>query len=146
MTEMFLTVEQVADRLQLHPDSVRRQLKRGVMRGTKRGTRWRVPESAIEESTPLELQRDYTRRYLAEVSAVYTLPFSITTEELPDINALFTPPTPEEIKRRLAALDCLGQQMGEEEKDSRHLDNADPTAGVRQGYNERVTRLMEGHR
>lgn len=61
MPEMLLTVEQVADRLQLHPDSVRRQLKRGTMRGIKRGTRWRVPESAVEESTPLELQRSYTR-------------------------------------------------------------------------------------
>lgn len=61
MPEVLLTVEQVADRLQLHPDSVRRQLKRGAMRGIKRGSRWRVPESAVEESTPLELQRAYTR-------------------------------------------------------------------------------------
>jgi excisionase family DNA binding protein len=61
MPEMLLTVEQAAERLQLHPDSVRRQLKRGTMRGIKRGTRWRVPESAVEESTPPELQRDYTR-------------------------------------------------------------------------------------
>lgn len=67
MTEMFLTVEQVASRLQLHPDSVRRQLKRGTMRGIKRGTRWRVPESAVEESTPLELQRDYTRHRSPEI-------------------------------------------------------------------------------
>jgi hypothetical protein len=39
------------------------------MRGTKRGTRWRVPESAVEESTPLELQRVYTRHNSPEGQA-----------------------------------------------------------------------------
>jgi excisionase family DNA binding protein len=50
--EMLLTIEQTATRLQLHPDTVRRQLVRGVLRGVKRGRQWRVPESALIESMP----------------------------------------------------------------------------------------------
>ena len=50
--EMLLTVEQAAERLQLHPETVRRQLKRGELRAIKRGRVWRVPESALGEDTP----------------------------------------------------------------------------------------------
>lgn len=49
---MFLTVEQTAERLQLSPLTVQRQLKRGALRGVKRGRVWRVPESALGESSP----------------------------------------------------------------------------------------------
>ena len=48
--EMLLTIEQAALRLQLHRDTVRKQLKRGELRGMKRGRVWRVPESALTES------------------------------------------------------------------------------------------------
>lgn len=51
--EMLLTLEQAATRLQLHRDTVRRQLKRGQLRGVKRGRVWRVPESALEETAPV---------------------------------------------------------------------------------------------
>ena len=50
--EMLLTVEQAAERLQLHPETVRRQLKRGELRAIKRGRVWRVPESALMENAP----------------------------------------------------------------------------------------------
>lgn len=50
--EMLLTIEQAALRLQLHRDTVRKQLKRGELRGVKRGRVWRVPESALEEVAP----------------------------------------------------------------------------------------------
>ena len=50
--EMLLTVEQAAERLQLAPFTVREQLKRGKLRGIKRGRVWRVPESALFESSP----------------------------------------------------------------------------------------------
>ena len=50
--EMLLTVEQVAQRLQLHPETIRRQLNSGVLRGIKRGRTWRVPESALTEPAP----------------------------------------------------------------------------------------------
>ncbi len=52
MPEMFLTVEQTAERLQLSPLTVQRQLKRGALRGFKRGRVWRVPESALGEDSP----------------------------------------------------------------------------------------------
>lgn len=50
--EMLLTIEQTATRLQLHPETVRRQLVRGTLRGIRRGRVWRVPESALVESIP----------------------------------------------------------------------------------------------
>src|SRR5690554_2047266 len=50
MAEMYLTVEQVAARLQLHPETVRRQLKSGVLRGVRRGRVWRIPESALSST------------------------------------------------------------------------------------------------
>ena len=52
MVEMFLTVEQAAERLQMHPETVRRQLRSGVLRGVKRGRRFRIPESALHEAAP----------------------------------------------------------------------------------------------
>lgn len=52
MADVLLTVEQAAERLQMNPESVRRQLRRGELRGIKRGNRFRIPESALEESTP----------------------------------------------------------------------------------------------
>lgn len=50
--EMLLTVEQAADRLKLHPLTVRIHLRNGLLRGIKRGRQWRVPESALTEDTP----------------------------------------------------------------------------------------------
>lgn len=55
MNEMLLTVEQVAERLQLRPITIREQLKRGRLRGIKRGHQWRIPESALTESTITEV-------------------------------------------------------------------------------------------
>jgi excisionase family DNA binding protein len=52
MQEMLLTVEQAAERLQLKPETIRRQLLRGALRGVKRGRVWRVPESALLEPAP----------------------------------------------------------------------------------------------
>jgi excisionase family DNA binding protein len=54
--EMLLTIEQAAERLQLHRDTVRKQLKRGALRGLKRGRVWRVPESALQEAQGLTLK------------------------------------------------------------------------------------------
>jgi excisionase family DNA binding protein len=51
--EMLLTVEQAATRLQVEPETVRRRLRRGTLRGVKSGERlWRVPESALTEDSP----------------------------------------------------------------------------------------------
>lgn len=53
MAEMFLTVEQAAERMQLHPDTIRRQLRNGTLRSVRRGRIYRIPESALAE----DLQR-----------------------------------------------------------------------------------------
>ena len=51
MTEMFLTVEQAAERLQLSPVTIRRQIKSGVLKGVRRGRVYRIPESALSQSS-----------------------------------------------------------------------------------------------
>lgn len=52
MPEMFLTVEQAAERLQLHPATIRRQLRTGALRGVRRGRVYRIPESALSQNSP----------------------------------------------------------------------------------------------
>ena len=49
--ETLLTVEQAAQRLSVHPITVRRHLRSGLLRGVKRGRLWRVPESALVETS-----------------------------------------------------------------------------------------------
>jgi excisionase family DNA binding protein len=47
----WLTVEQIAERLQFHPDTVRRLLREGRIRGTKLRTNragWRIRASEID--------------------------------------------------------------------------------------------------
>lgn len=60
MAEQFLTVEQAASRLQVHPITVRRHLQKGLLRGIKQGRLWRVAESALSappvSSTPKETE------------------------------------------------------------------------------------------
>lgn len=52
MAELLLTVPEAAARLRLAPITIQRQLKRGTLRGIKRGKVWRIPESALTENTP----------------------------------------------------------------------------------------------
>jgi len=52
MPEMLLTVDQAAERLQLHPVTVRRQIERGQIRAIRKGRAVRVPESALTENAP----------------------------------------------------------------------------------------------
>ena len=71
--EMLLTVEQTAERLQLSPLTVQRQLKRGALRGIKRGRVWRVPESALLESShpvPFDLLETPAERAAAILAAL----------------------------------------------------------------------------
>lgn len=67
--ESLLTVEQTAERLQLHRDTVRRQIKRGELRAVKRGRVWRVPESALQEATPPVVAKDTPESRAAAIQA-----------------------------------------------------------------------------
>ena len=51
MAEQFLSIEQAAERLHVHPVTIRRHLKSGLLRGKKQGKLWRVPESALGEDS-----------------------------------------------------------------------------------------------
>lgn len=52
MPETLLTVEQAAQRLQLHQITVRRQIARGQLRAIRKGRSVRIPESALVEDSP----------------------------------------------------------------------------------------------
>ena len=51
MTEVFLTVEQAAGRLQVAPYTLREWIKRGKVRAIRPGRAWRIPEQALDELT-----------------------------------------------------------------------------------------------
>ncbi len=72
--ENLLTVEQYATRAQLHPDSVRRQLREGRLRAAKKGRVWRIFESELEADTPGKVttrpSRDWERA-AQEMAPVY---------------------------------------------------------------------------
>jgi excisionase family DNA binding protein len=48
MPDVFLTVEETAERLKVHPESVRDWLRTGKLRGLKAGRQWRITESALD--------------------------------------------------------------------------------------------------
>ena len=59
--ERLLTVEEVATRLNLHPETIRRYLQRGLLKGVKFGNRggWRIKESDLDDFMR-RLQEDET--------------------------------------------------------------------------------------
>lgn len=55
MAEQFLTVEQAAKRLQVHPYTLRRYLREGKIRAIKISRHYRIAESALHlEAAPTE--------------------------------------------------------------------------------------------
>jgi excisionase family DNA binding protein len=48
MSEQYLTVEQAAGRLQVHPVTVRRLLASGELPGIRIGRQWRISPVALE--------------------------------------------------------------------------------------------------
>src|SRR4051794_27286135 len=49
MTDELLTVDQASERLQMHPDTVRRLLREGQLPGRKIGARqWRIPAGKLK--------------------------------------------------------------------------------------------------
>ena len=61
-SEQFLTVEQAARRLRVHPMTVRRHLKSGLLRGRKQGKLWRVAESALNETNNQHTTEQHTTK------------------------------------------------------------------------------------
>jgi len=62
MADEVLTVAQVAKRLKVHPETVRRWIRRGLLRAFKVGARqWRIREADLlmqpARPTPAELER-----------------------------------------------------------------------------------------
>ncbi len=56
--ERLLSVDEAVRELKLNRETVRRQLRQGQLRGIKRGRVWRIPESALLESTVAPLSAD----------------------------------------------------------------------------------------
>jgi excisionase family DNA binding protein len=136
MPEAFYTVDEAAERLRMHPDTLRRQLRQGRIRSVRTGKLWRIPESALEApgieaaapSVPNQSVPLYPSRF----------PSGAEVEE-PDLTALFAPPTPAEIARRLAALDLIKHGAILRDPDAPAVDlEADPW-----GYEERADNLRE---
>lgn len=48
MPDVFLTVEEVGERLKIHPESVRDWLRTGKLKGLKAGRQWRITERALD--------------------------------------------------------------------------------------------------
>lgn len=49
MQEKYLTPEQIAETLQVSPDTIMRLLRDKKLKGVKVGTQWRIKESALEQ-------------------------------------------------------------------------------------------------
>ena len=138
MPEAFYTVEEAAERLRMHPDTLRRQLRQGRIRSVRTGKLWRIPESALEapgiEAAAPSGQDQSMPLYPPQ------FPSGAEVEER-DLTALFAPPTPAEIARRLAALDSIKRGSIASDPAAPEVDlEADPW-----GYEERADSLRESH-
>src|SRR5688500_13892999 len=79
MVEIYLTPEQVAERLQLSPITIRRQRKRAVLRGIKKGRVWRVPERAVSDNAAPKasaITRNRWQQDAARMAASYERAFA----------------------------------------------------------------------
>ena len=134
MPETLLTVDEAATRLRMNPDTLRRQLRQGRIRSVRTGKLWRIPESALEaqDARPLAFPAK-----TPESSVAPSFENGPSEEELA---ALFAPPTPADIARRLAALDGLKRAATTYKFGAPLTDNA-----LADADDERAAQLM-GHR
>ena len=92
MSEIYLTVEETAERLKLSRETVRRYVREGRLRAVRFKRRLRVPESALGQPVAVESSVVIAPTGAGELSDWWT-----------------EPPTPEEIRQRLSAFAQTGQ-------------------------------------
>lgn len=46
---MFYTVEEVAEKLRMHPESVRRLIRQGKIKASKGGNKWLIEQTDLEK-------------------------------------------------------------------------------------------------
>jgi len=142
MTERLLTVEEFAQRTRQHKETIRRQIRRGAIATVQTGRKHLIPES-------LATVRAGEKRKRGEEEKTGQNPPLLLLSSAPpladpplDLEALFAPPTPEEIARRLEAFKVYDSDAAPDEDEGEGVDlERDPW-----GYEERADRLMEGHR
>lgn len=134
MTETLYTVEEAAQRLKMHPDTLRRQLRQGRIKSVRTGKLWRIPESAFSASKePSKLENLESPKPASPGGGQMTNAI--------DFDALFTVSTPAEVAQRLEAWESFGRSVLPQKGAAPLSDDA-----VAQGYDERAAQLMEGHR
>lgn len=84
----LLTVEQYATLTQLHPDSVRRQLRSGRLRAIKKGRVWRIPSHAVQEDSRTPKAANRWAAAAEEMSGIY----SESLQEGGELTAITTAP------------------------------------------------------
>ena len=89
--ENLLTVEQYAMRAQLHPDSVRRQLREGRLRAAKKGRVWRIFESELQANTPAKAPDKSQSRWQADAQRLAPF-YQNSLDNDGDLTAITTAP------------------------------------------------------
>ena len=73
MAEELLTVKEAAQRLKMHPQTIRRWIKRGLLRASRVGRRqWRIRESDLSVEPPRHSAEELARR-AAAVEAILAI-------------------------------------------------------------------------
>ena len=84
----LLTVEQYAIMTQLHPDSVRRQLRSGRLRAIKKGRVWRIPSDEVRADSRASDAVGSWASAAKEMAGVYSQSLS----EADELTAMTTAP------------------------------------------------------
>ncbi len=128
MSERLLTVDEFATRTHQHAETVRRQIRRGDVPTVRTGRKYLIPESVVTVSATAPEAVITSFSHLPEVPSL-------------DLAALFAPPSPEEIARRLEALKAFDCDEAPDEKEADEVDLSGDRGDV-YGYMERENRHL----
>ncbi len=91
MIEKFLTTEQVANILQVHPFTILKFLKAGKLRGVKLGRVYRIKESDVQAFLESRMTRGARLNEMSEITQPETQPeLHNADEEISDDQKLYT--------------------------------------------------------